>query len=535
VDVIYIDPPYNTGKENEFRYNDRWILKDDPFRHSSWLSFIAKRLKLAKQLLSETGVIIIHIDENEFDALNVLLESEIFSEESFLGIIIWNKQNPKGDAGVVANMHEYVLVYAKNKSLFAQLPHALERVKPNAAEILNKAKRLFSKIGKVEVPEEIKEVVKPFDYSKEILKDFIVKYDLPLVNKEFQAWLLRQPFSGGEKAYNLIDEQGRVYQSVSMAWPNKEQAPEEYFEPLYHPVTGKACPVPARGWRNPPLTMATLLQKKLVLFGKDESTQPRRKYFLKENLSENTPSTFNYGGSDDALFADLGIRFPYPKPVEVAKYLLRSIHSDKNALVLDFFAGSGTTLHAVMALNAEDGGTRRCILVTNNENNIAEEVCYERNRRVIEGYTNAKGVAVPGLAGNALRYYRTSLVGREKTLANKRALMRQATDLLCLKEECYAERRTQEGEKGEGQIRLFENAATGRKMLLVYDPEAIDAAVAVISQLPPGPSKVKVYVFAPASYPYTEDFADIADRIDLCALPDAIYQAYEHVFNTLRA
>jgi adenine-specific DNA-methyltransferase len=341
IDVIYIDPPYNTGREDEFRYNDKWILKDNPFRHSSWLSFILKRLKIAKRLLSDTGVMIVHIDEHEFDALNLLLETEIFTEESFLGVIVWNKQNPKGDAKEIASMHEYVLVYAKNIKEFKTLDNSLLRPKPNAQKILNKAKRLFSKIGKKEIPEEIKEVIRPFNFPKEILKDFEVKYDLELVNKEFQAWINRQDFSGGEKAYKFIDENGKVWQSVSMAWPNKEQAPDDYLIPLIHPITSKPCPIPSRGWRNPSSTMKSLLDKKLIIFGVDENTQPRRKYLLEENMYENTPSIFNNGASDDDFFNELKINFAYPKPVEAAKYFLQSVHPNP-ATILDFFAGSGT-------------------------------------------------------------------------------------------------------------------------------------------------------------------------------------------------
>ncbi len=166
-------------------------------------------------------------------------------------------------------------------------------------------------------------------------------------------------------------------------------------------------------------------------------------------------------------------------------------------------------------------------MVTNNENNIAEEVCYERNRRVIEGYQNSKGVAVPGLPGNALRYYRTALVGREMTLANKRALMRQATDLLCFKESIYTQR-----EQDGNDIALF--VEHDRAMLLVYDPDAIDAAVALIQTLPVT-TRIKVYVFAPASYAFDDEFEAVAGQIDLCPLPNAIYQAYERVFNTLKA
>ena len=160
IDVIYIDPPYNRG-ENDFKYNDNWIQKDNPFKHSLWLDFIAKRLKIAKLLLKETGVIIIHIDEHEFDALNLLLETEIFGEDNSLGQIIHNKQNPKGDAKGVATMHEYVLVYCKNKAEFLKQENALSRKKPNAVAILSKAKKLFSKLGKVGIPEEIKVLLRP--------------------------------------------------------------------------------------------------------------------------------------------------------------------------------------------------------------------------------------------------------------------------------------------------------------------------------------------------------------------------------------
>ena len=261
IDVIYIDPPYNTG-ENDFKYNDSYIDKENGFRHSMWLSFMSKRMKIIKRLLSNTGVLLVHIDENEFDALSLLLETEIFKEQDCLGYIIWNKKNPKGDAKEVATMHEYVLCFAKNKADFLNLEGTLSREKPNALEIIRKAKSLFSRIGKKVIPDEVKEVIAPFNYSIDILKDFEVEYDLGLVNKEFKSWLSRKDFSKGEKMYKYIDENGKVYRGVHMGWPNKEQAPDDYFIPLIHPVTGKPCPLPERGWRNPSATMQRLLGNK---------------------------------------------------------------------------------------------------------------------------------------------------------------------------------------------------------------------------------------------------------------------------------
>lgn len=428
IDLIYIDPPYNTG-EDDFKYNDKFVDKLDGFRHSKWLNFISKRLELAKNLLKETGVIIIHIDENEFINLGSLLQSNVFDENNNLGTIIWNKQNPKGDAKGISTMHEYLFCYAKNKEAFLKLDNAVTRKKPNAVKILNKAKTLYSKIGKKQIPEEVKSVIKPFKYPKSVLVDFIVKYDLKLVNQEFQSWMTNQDFSAGEKAYKYIDQYGEVYRGVSMAWPNKDQAPTDYFIPLIHPVTKKACPVPARGWRNPPSTMKGLLKKDLILFGIDHNKQPERKYLLKENMNENTPSIYNYGSSDDDFFSKIGISFPYAKPVEVAKYLISSIHPNAK-VILDFFAGSGTTGQAVIELNKEDGGDRQFIICTNNENNIAEEITYPRLKMVYEGL----GSDDQAINSN-LKYYKTSFVKNHKNQDQlKFDVAKKCTEMLCIKE-----------------------------------------------------------------------------------------------------
>ncbi len=512
IDLIYIDPPYNTG-ENDFKYNDKFIDKENGFRHSMWLSFMSKRLQLAKNLLKDTGVIIIHIDENEFDSLNVLLETDIFYEQNSLGTIVWNKKNPKGDAKGVSTMHEYLFCYAKNKEAFLQLQNTVMRKKPNAVEILKKAKSLFSKIGKSVIPDEIQNVVKPFSYSREILKDFIVRYDLALVNKEFQAWLAVQDFSGGEKAYKFIGKDGRPYQSVSMAWPNKEQAPKDYYIPLVHPVTKKKCPVPERGWRNPSSTMKDLLAKDLIIFGKDESTQPRRKYFLEENMFENTPSLYNYGSSDDEFFKDIGINFPYAKPIEVAKYFISSIHPNPK-IILDFFAGSGTTLHAVLDFKDND---MQCILVTNNEGNICTEICYPRIKKVIHGYKNRNGNQVIGLGGN-LKYYKTDFVGSEPSHRNKKLLTRKSVDLLCIREGTFKE------EVKKKDYFIYSNAE--KYTAILFDEMKIPEFKKEISKLE---KPVLVYIFSLDGDDYREVFETLKNDITLCAIPEAILKVYRRI------
>ena len=527
IDVIYIDPPYNRGK-NDFKYNDSYIDREHAWRHSLWSGFIYKRLSIAKHLLSPHGVIIVHIDENEFCPLHLIMD-EIFREQNRLGTIIWNKKNPKGDPKEVSTMHESIYVYAKNKEEFNKVEGTLLRKKPNAQAMLAKAKRLYAKNGKSQVPDEIKQVIKPFNFPPKIIDEFKVDYDLEMINKEYQNWLSRQDFSEGELAYKYIDANGNVYRPVSMAWPNKEEAPKEYWIPLIHPITRKKCPVPSRGWRNPPNTMNRLQEAGLILFGVDHTTQPQRKYILEENLFENVPSIYDFAGSDDDLLADLKVEFEYPKPVETAKYLLNCVLPQAKT-ILDFFAGSGTALHAAMSLNSEDGGTRTCILVTNNENEICEQVTYKRSQQVIQGYTNAKGEAVLGLTKNNLRYYQVGFVERAPSMKNRKELTHCAVDLLCIRENCYEPLKVTTKDILVFGKKSFNHETREKEddkvLVVILEPRKIDLAVSMIKKLP---GHFKVYVFSPGHYAFDDEFEEVAEKIELCALPEAILQAYNKV------
>lgn len=384
VKMIYIDPPYNTG--NDFIYEDdfaqnseeyfrRSNQKDDEGNrlvpnpesngrfHSDWLTMMYPRLKLARNLLKDEGVIVIHIDENEYSNLEKLL-AEIFGEKNNLGTIVWDKRNPKGDSKGVAQQHELISIYCKNFENFKKA-NDFKRSKENANKMIEKVKQLIKSENGVN------------DNVRSIYKE----------------WLKKQNFSGGEKAYSQIDETGAIFQSVSMAWPNRNKAPEDYFVPLTHPVTKRNCVVPERGWRNPSLKMKELLRSDLIVFGIDESIQPRRKYFLEENLEENVPSLLYYSGNGGSHLSELELYFDNPKPVAVSKKLIQPICS-KDDIILDFFAGSSTTAQALMELNAEDGGNRQFIMVQLHEicdvnfdlfnagfKNIAE-ISKERIRRV---------------------------------------------------------------------------------------------------------------------------------------------------------
>lgn len=397
IKCIYIDPPYNTGNEN-WVYNDsvndprilKWLgqvvgKEDEDFsRNDKWLCMMYPRLKLLHKLLHEDGIIIIHIDENAYTLLHLLL-IEIFGKTNELGTIVWDKKNPKGDAKKVSYQHESIILFAKNH---LNVKDQLVRKKKNAVAILKKAEQLFSKIGKTVFPEDLVEVVKKYKLSKTILDDNKITVDLDWVNTEFKQWIRKQDFSGGETAYNSIDANGDVYRPVSMAWPNKETAPDEYFIPLIHPITNKPCPIPSRGWRFPLKSMEALLANNEILFGKDEKTIPNRKYLLKQNMNENIPSVIRFGGSDDKFQKEIGIKLENPKPYVFANEIL-GYFSKENDIILDSFAGSGTTAHAVLNLNKEDSQNRKFILIEMMD--YAETTTAERVKRIIQGFGETEG------------------------------------------------------------------------------------------------------------------------------------------------
>ncbi len=407
VKMIYIDPPYNTG--NEFIYPDNYheglddylkysgqVTEEGQRRssdtetsgryHSKWLNMIYPRLFLARNLLRDDGVIVIHIDEHEQENLLLVL-NEIFGDENNLGTIVWDKKNPKGDATGIAYQHESILVFARNREGLA-LSHELVRKKANAETIIGQASAIWAKNGTQGLPIDLAAILEKYQLDKSRFKDAEVSFDKAKIEELFASWVAQQDYlSGGEAAYNKLDEHGEVYRLVHMGWPNKKKAPDEYFIPLIHPMTGKACPVPERGWRNPPETMKKYLSSGEIVFGSDDSVQPQRKYLLKKNMTENIPSILRYGGSDDALFKELKLVFDNPKPYRFAADLVAYFTHGEDDIVLDFFAGSGTSGHAVMEANKRDGKSRRFILVqlpepVDGTKQTIADICKERIKRV---------------------------------------------------------------------------------------------------------------------------------------------------------
>lgn len=363
IDVIYIDPPYNTLKEG-FTYSDSLVDGNDTFRHSKWLSFMEQRMELAHKLLSPTGVVFISIDENEFAQLKLLCDT-IFGEKNFIDCIIWNKRVPKNDKGI-GNIHEYILLYSKNsdyKYKFLMAKEGLDDIFSLLADCKKK------KMSIQETEEKLRQLYKKKSYDRAIT------------------------------LYNSVDENYRIWGKINMSWPNGNT-----FGPRYdvlHPTTHKPVKVPDRGWRwNEDTFNRTVdyihAKKRFdgsylcggIWFSKDENMQPSSVKYLDEvdrMLLRSIISLKSDGGIElEKYFGEKSI-FAYPKPVLLIKMLLDAItYNNKNCTILDFFAGSATTAQAVLSLNADDNGKRTFILATNNQNGICRGVAYERIKRVVE-------------------------------------------------------------------------------------------------------------------------------------------------------
>jgi len=343
IDVIYIDPPYNTGNK-DFVYDDTFVDANDTFRHSKWLSFMEKRLAVAKNLLSENGVIFISIDDNEQAPLKELCNS-IFSEHDFLGTIIWLKKR-KGSflSKKIISLTEYIHVYSKNAEnvrLFGGKPDESES--QPIIKRTNKTSRLLFKAYTVQT--KLKDGIYQAGVYGEKLNPVTLLNECEVKNGLFVTELLLEaPFTWSQEFLeNELKKGGRVVINT------------KNFQPR---VFRKNDDNTFKGFSS-------------IIYG------------------------VNINGTNEDAYEELenifGVKkiFDYSKPTNLIKELLiSSTYFNHTATILDFFAGSGTTGHAVMKLNAEDGGSRRFILCTNNENNICRDVTYERIKRVIdkEGY-----------------------------------------------------------------------------------------------------------------------------------------------------
>ena len=510
IDVIYIDPPYNTGNK-DFVYNDSFVDREDGYRHSKWLSFMNKRLQIAKSLLASGGVIFISIDDNEQAQLKLLCDS-IFGGKNFVAALptIMNLKGNQDEFGF-AGTHEYTLVYCLSYDYceIGQLPLEDEELDDWQIDEKGYYKKGANLKGTgINAPKEKRPnlyypilVNKKTNAVSTITKDefsCIYNKDLKQHNEEFLTQL-RTKYENLGFCFILPITGGK-----GMSWRWGWQKVKTESDEIIVCMNGDEF---------------SLYKKQRPQLGEMPSKKPKSVFYKPE---------YSSGNGKAELISVLGESlFGYPKPLRLIMDFL-TICSRKDSSILDFFAGSGTTLHATMQLNAEDGGHRKCILVTNNENNICEEVTYERNKRVIQGYTTPKGEKVEGLHNNTLRYYRTNFLSRDKSVKNMRQLVRLATDMLCIKNDVYTEAEFCGKKINPNIARYFDNGQ-GNRMLVIYEERAIQLLVQLMAQTDDDGIKTMIYVFSPGADPYTDDFEDVAERVKLCALPSAIYEAYKRV------
>lgn len=395
VDVIYIDPPYNTGNK-DFIYNDKFVDAEDGYRHSLWLSFMQKRLILARELLSETGVIFVSIDDNEQARLKLLMD-DIFGAQNFVSNSIV-ENNPKGrkNSSFLSGTHEYCLIYVKSKQAYSR-----DSLKFNQIALNN------VKDSRIIEQDEI-------GLYKKGKRQIIGKNSNPRAfenpNRAFTIYFIEK--TGNIACVNEYDEKTDSFLL------------SEVGENLLLDGAKRYCPIESKSGK--PNTVTYTKEKVMelhsqgdLIFLKDSIYQKERNFTqrLKSIISDTSTGRSVISETAGKRFAEIsgnGV-FDFPKSVGLILTLI-SLHPNPNAIVLDFFAGSGTTAHAVAELNKEDGGKRQCILITDGGKtettgessknasettvNIAEEITYERVKRVLTGENWADGKEHEPLGGN---------------------------------------------------------------------------------------------------------------------------------------
>lgn len=384
IKCIYIDPPYNTGNES-WVYNDnvndprikKWLGQvvgkegDDLSRHDKWLCMMYPRLKLLHKLLADDGAIFISIDDNEQSNLKLICD-EIFGGANFLTTVVWQKSK-KGDAKLISVTHEYMVVYTKNKNSCIQA--GIWRKKKEGADVV------LAKYNEIKL---------------------LHQNDHEIISKEMVKWFNSLPKDAVErnhKHYKFSDNRG-LYFAADFSGPNDGRESRPRYD-IIHPITLKSCKKPSTGWRwEESKTLEAISQNPpRIHFGKDESTIPCRKSYLIDIDNEPLMSVFYRDGRAASKLVDelLGKKsFDFPKDSEVLQEWIGAVTKDKD-IVLDSFAGSGTTAHAVLHLNKMEGTNRKFLLIELEDYALTKTAL--RVSKIIQGYNRIEGT------GGSFDYY----------------------------------------------------------------------------------------------------------------------------------
>ena len=505
VDLIYIDPPYNTGHK-DFIYNDKFVDEEDSFRHSKWLSFMEKRLKLAKNLLKSTGVIFISIDDNEQAPLKLLCD-EVFGVENFVTTIHVQMSTVQGQkvksakSGNIVKNAEYILVYSKN--------------------------------GRKDIGKNV--LYDPIEYD-----NHYSLYLTPIKEGTYKEHSLTEKLCSIDELFRELkllslaseknDKRTMSNSKISEAYLKLDKVRDfinknsQFIVRVHDTVDIKDADIIKR--IKPGLIIEYGTKERSYLVGYNGKKEYKQRIRLSEKIKTADDYYKTYGVTTirgdwwPGFYLDMGnvakeggVEFKNgKKPVRLIKQLI-NFALDKNGTILDFFAGSGTTGQAVLELNKEKHLSHRFVLCTNNEENISTERTHPRLVNVIKGIDKKDG-----LGGN-LKYYTTDFVEAEPTDKNKRKLVKESTDMLCILENAF------ELIQETPEFKIFKN--TDKYVGVIFYEEAIEDYKKAIKKIE---GRFNTYVFSMNDDPHVNKFADVKNKVKLCAIPEVILKVYREIF-----
>ncbi|MCM1294195.1 MAG: site-specific DNA-methyltransferase [Muribaculaceae bacterium] len=569
IDLIYIDPPYNTGNK-DFIYNDRIVDAEDGYRHSKWLSFMEKRLRLAKNLLSDTGVIFISIDDNEQARLKLLCD-EVFGIDNFYGELIQLKGNTQNDSKTIQRNHEYILVYCKQKAdLLLTYTNDVKK------EVFEDEFYLGRDTGASSGHDKLLERPKlgyTIYYYEQAINGATGNHNKLLERPKlgYTIYYYEQAINGATGNHNKLLERPKLGYTIypgfkifdngkkiihAIAVPDYSTdnlKPDSTEQDVYKDVQElldlgyvKIRPPKRKGgklgrwtwslsnfkelWNNNQVLIknAKNVIKKEFVDAASVIELNGKKYYVKTNRLPiqsiieitNSAGSSILSGNNGVL---PGCTFTNPKNPELIKLFMRA-YPNKNLTILDFFAGSGTTGHAVLELNAEDGGNRQFILCTNNENNIARDITYPRIKTVITGVRPNGTKYSDGVPGN-VRYFKTDFIDRDKSndrLREKIAPL--CTDMIKIRENCF------ETISDTAQLKVFKN--NNEFVALVFDEYELAPYISELEKLKTD-KPIKLYVFSYDSNARTYEMpAKTKHKYINSPIPDGVLAVYRRIFNT---
>ncbi|OGF45100.1 MAG: hypothetical protein A2536_06345 [Candidatus Firestonebacteria bacterium RIFOXYD2_FULL_39_29] len=461
IDVIYIDPPYNT-RAKDWKYNNDYVDENDDYRHSKWLSMMNKRIILAKNLLRRDGVLIATIDDHELLGLLGLLEGVNAKNIGIVSICI--KPEGRRQSKYIMEAHEYALFVTWGTPI---------------------TRGLNVDFG-LDFPE--KDPVSNFRWEG------LMRRDASREDRGSDYWY----------AFH-VSKEGKIFfepgKGTSEVWPINVKGIERVW--LWDKQRAKD---------NVGELSAVVRKERITI------------YYKRRELGRVKPTSFWHGSKYNANAYGTRLlktilpetNFDYPKSLYSVMDCI-DLFLPKNGIVLDYFAGSGTTGHAVLMLNNEDKGSRKFIVCTNNENKIAEGVCYPRIKRVIKGLKGHDDIT--GMPAN-LKYYKTDFVDASPTDKSKKMLVDKSTEMLCLKEYCF-----EEVKKGK-EYRIFKDSQN-KHLGIVYDDEGIEDIKKEIRKIN---KLVVIYVFSLDENAREEEFEDIKHLVELKPIPAVILNVYKRIF-----